>query len=108
MFFRKEGRGIYNKKKLKKEIYNKIDKTIASEIEKADRYLKLVSLFHSLDDYIDEFGEMVVIQNGAQTFLKPNPAIQEKLKINSQILALERSFFDLKQPETKSKGGDLL
>lgn len=35
---------------------------------------------------------MVVTENGAQKFTKPNPAIAEKVKINTSILHIEKSF----------------
>lgn len=97
-------------KKLKKELLKKIDKDSQRELEKVDRYLNLVDIFYDLDNSIKESGTMVVTKNGAQEFLKPNPAISEKTKINTQLLALERSFeFGSPLPEGAAKdGSDLL
>ena len=35
---------------------------------------------------------MVETKNASQSFLKPNPAVAEKNKINASLLAIEKSF----------------
>lgn len=82
----------YSLKKLEAELISKIDINSQMESEKVKRYLNLVKLFYDLDKSISETGAMVVTENGAQKFLKPNPAIQEKNRINAQLLSIERSF----------------
>lgn len=82
----------YSLKKLETELISKIDINSQMESEKVKRYLNLVKLFYDLDKSISETGAMVVTENGAQKFLKPNPAIQEKNRINAQLLSIERSF----------------
>ncbi|MFQ3853704.1 hypothetical protein ABLV90_09690 [Staphylococcus sp. 2S1] len=37
-------------------------------------------------------GTLVETKNASQTFLKPNPAVAEKNKINSSLLSIEKSF----------------
>lgn len=71
---------------------NRIDKEDLMQVEKVERYINLVSLFNELEKDIKEHGTMVVTENGAQKFTKPNPAIAEKVKINTSILHIEKSF----------------
>lgn len=82
----------YTLKKLETELLSKIDMNSQMELEKVKRYLNLVKLFYDLDKSISENGAMVMTENGSQKFLKPNPAIQEKNRINTQLLSIERSF----------------
>ncbi len=82
----------YTVKKLEKELLSKIDTGSQKELEKVNRYINLIKIFYELDKSIDEDGAMVLTENGAQKFLKPNPAIQEKNRINAQLLSIERSF----------------
>ena len=89
----KGGRVVkYNLKKLEKELAGRIDKDSQVQREKVARYLSLVATFYDLDKYVEEKGPIVITQNGCQQFIKANPAIQEKNKINMQLLAIEKSF----------------
>jgi phage terminase small subunit len=71
---------------------NRIDKEDLMQVEKVERYVYLVQLFNDLEKDIKEHGRMVVTENGAQKFTKPNPAISEKVKINTAILHIEKTF----------------
>lgn len=77
---------------LKKQLMGRIDKEDLMQVEKVERYVNLVSLFNELEKDIKEHGTMVVTENGAQKFTKPNPAIAEKVKINTSLLHIEKSF----------------
>ena len=89
----KGGLGLgYTVGKLEKELLTKIDTGSQKELEKINRYINLIKLFYELDKSIKRDGAMVLTENGSQKFLKPNPAIQEKNRINTQLLSLERSF----------------
>jgi len=47
---------------------------------------------------------MIKVVNGNQEFLKPNPAISEKVKINTALIKLDE-FFEEKRAE-KGKNND--
>lgn len=98
--------------KVRSELMNKIDHTNEIEIEKVDRYINLLNIFYQLDESIAELGPIITTINAAQRFTKPNPAISEKNKISSSLLALEKSFNftakEDKKPDNTTKGIDAL
>lgn len=98
----------YNIKKLEKELTTKVDTESQKEIEKINRYINLLEIFYELDESIKEDGSMVITENGSQRFLKPNPAIAEKTKINTQLLAIERSFIFIDDNDRPDDGSDLV
>lgn len=98
---------MYNIDELEKELLSKIDTASQKELEKVNRYINLIRLFYDLDESIKTEGAMVMTENGAQRFLKPNPAIQEKNRINTQLLSIERSFTFVDDNE-RLDGSDLL
>ena len=101
---------LYTKKKLRDELLSRIDSNSQKELEKVERYLNLVNIYYSLDESIKEQGSMVITENGAQRFLKPNPAISEKNKISTSLLALEKSFVFVDNDPVKEvpDGSDLI
>lgn len=95
--------------KLYAELTEKVDSSNQLELEKVKRYINLVTLFYQMDLYIKEHGPVVVTKNGAQEFMKVNPAIQEKSRINAQLLNIEKSFcFDIDNSPDLSDGSDLI
>jgi phage terminase small subunit len=84
-------------KQLKSELLKQIDKKSKIQLEKVERYLNLVGIYYKLDESIDEHGVMITIINGSQQFTKPNPAIAEKNKVNSSLIALGKDL-GLAQP----------
>lgn len=98
----------FSLKKLKKELLSKIDNTDQLQLEKVQRYLNLVEVFYKLDKYIQEQGLVVLTVNGSQEFLKTNPALQEKNKVNSQILAIEKTFDFKVDNKIQDDGSDLI
>lgn len=52
-------------------------------------------------------GAVVVTENGSQKFTKTNPAIQEKNRINTSLLSIERSFI-FKGENDNQDGSDLI
>jgi hypothetical protein len=97
----------YEIEKLEEELLSKIDTGSQKELEKVNRYMNLIRLFYDLDESIQQDGAMVLTENGSQRFLKPNPAIQEKNRINTQLLSIERSFIFVNQDDMLD-GSDLL
>ena len=89
-------------KKLKRELRLLIDEDNEIEVEKVDRYLNLVSIFYDLDKSIKDKGVMVETVNANQTFLKENPAVTAKTKVNASLLKLD-VFFDKKREEYEAK-----
>ncbi len=92
------------KSKLEIELLGLINEKSASEIEKVERYCSLVRISRNLDKSISKDGTMIKVVNGNQEFLKPNPAISEKVKINTALIKLDE-FFEEKRAE-KGKNND--
>nr|WP_144940203.1 P27 family phage terminase small subunit [Paenibacillus sp. 32O-W] len=70
----------------------RIDRKSKVQVEKVERYINLVEIYYMLDETIEEYGVMVTTENGAQKFTKPNPAIAEKNKVNSSLIALGKDM----------------
>lgn len=79
-------------KQLKSELLKQIDKKSKIQLEKVERYLNLVGIYYKLDESIEEHGVTITIINGSQQFTKPNPAIAEKNKVNSSLIALGKDL----------------
>lgn len=97
----------YNAEKLKEELLSKIDTSSQKELEKVNRYMNLIYIYYELDESIEIDGAVVVTENGSQKFTKTNPAIQEKNRINTSLLAIERSFI-FKDQDNPLDGSDLI
>lgn len=78
--------------KLKTQLMSRIDTDDLVEVEKVERYISLVKLNKELDRDIKREGATVVTENGAQRFVKSHPAVTDKMKVNTQLLAIEKSF----------------
>lgn len=79
-------------KKVKKELLNRVNADDSIQLEKVDRYINLLELYYKLDESIEDLGTMITTENGSQRFTKPNPAIAEKNKINSSLIALGKDL----------------
>lgn len=88
-----------NKAKIKNYLLEKIEKDNPIQVEKVERYLNLLTIFYDLDKDIKAKGLMVETVNASQTFLKPNPAIAEKNKVNTSLISIEKSLGLNKQNE---------
>lgn len=62
------------------------------EVEKVERYVDLVKLYKKMNSAISKHGPMIEVENGSQKFLKPNPAIAEKVKLSRAIIALGKDL----------------
>lgn len=78
--------------KLLKQLMSRIDNDDLVEVEKVERYISLVKLNKELDKDIKREGATVVTENGNQRFVKSHPAVNDKMKVNAQLLAIEKSF----------------
>ncbi|VDG18303.1 gp1 protein [Lactobacillus plantarum JDM1] [Lactiplantibacillus mudanjiangensis] len=94
-----------NQAKIRKELLSKIDQSSAVEREKVDRYISLLKVFYKLDRLIKPDNVMIKIENGKQVYWKSNPAIAEKNRINTALIALEKDFkysvLPTEKPKTK-------
>lgn len=81
-----------NISKLQKQLMSRIDMDDLVEVEKVERYISLVKLNKQLDKEIKKEGATVITENGSQRFVKSHPAVNDKMKVNAQLLAIEKSF----------------
>lgn len=96
-----------NKRKIETYLLSKIEKDNPVQIEKVERYLNLLDIFYKLDADIKKKGLMVETKNASQSFIKPNPLIAEKNKVNTSLLAIEKSFgFEKKEVEDDKPSND--
>lgn len=88
---------------LKKQLLARIDKEDLLEVKKVNDLIRLHELDAECDKVIDRDGVSIVIENGSQKFIKSHPSMNEKMKINAQKIALEKSIkFKLKPTPTPS------
>ncbi|GAX47299.1 P27 family phage terminase small subunit [Pseudolactococcus reticulitermitis] len=92
------------KTKLELELSKLIDKNSASDVEIMRRYLSLVDTYKKLDKSIEKNGVMISVKNGKQNFLKSNPAVSEKVKVNAALIKLGE-FFEKKRLEKSAEKG---
>lgn len=101
---------------LKKQLLARIDTEDLLEVKKVNDLIRLHELDAACDEVIDRDGVSIVIENGSQRFIKSHPSMNEKMKINAQKIALEKSIkFKLKTApapasivEGKPKRGSLI
>ncbi len=102
---------------LRKQLFARIDTEDLLEVKKVNDLIRLHELDAECDKVIDRDGVSIVIENGSQKFIKSHPSMNEKMKINAQKIALEKSIkFKLKATpapasssvEGKPKRGSLI
>lgn len=81
-----------NLEELRKQLLEKIDTTDLLQVKKVNNLIRLYELDAECDEAIDRDGVSIVIENGSQRFIKSHPSMNEKMKINSQIIALEKTI----------------
>ena len=96
---------MYTKAKLKEQLTALIEPDNAVHLEMVKRYINLVTYFYELDKAIKKEGVMVETVNASQTFLKANPALAEKTKINAQLIKLIQ-WFDKRAEMLAAKTGE--
>ena len=86
-----------NLDELKKQLLARVDTNDLLEVKKVNNLIRLYELDAKCDEVIDRDGVSIIIENGKQKFIKSHPSMNEKMKINAQIIALEKSIkFKLK------------
>lgn len=102
---------------LRKQLLARIDIGDLLEVKKINDLIRLHELDAECDKAIDRDGVSITIKNGSQKFIKSHPSMNEKMKINAQKIALEKSIkFKLKPVPTpaptsvdgKTKRGSLI
>lgn len=78
--------------RLHNQLMSKIDTEDLMEVKKVQRYIKLLELDQLCDEAIKNDGATIVIENGSQRFVKSHPSMNDKTKINSQLIAIEKTF----------------
>ncbi|PKR82572.1 hypothetical protein [Heyndrickxia camelliae] len=90
-----------NLKNLKKQLLARIDTDDLLEVKKVNDLIRLHELDAECDKAIERDGVSIIIENGSQKFIKSHPSLNEKMKINAQKIALEKSIkFKLKSTTT--------
>lgn len=90
---------------IRNELLKRIDRKSKVQVEKVERYVNLVGIYYMLDNAIEEYGVMITTENGSQKFTKPNPAIAEKNKVNSSLIALGKDLgLDIPMPPPENNG----
>ncbi|MFG3613103.1 terminase [Rummeliibacillus stabekisii] len=86
-----------NFEELKKQLLERIDTDDLLEVKKVNDLIRLHELDAECDKVIDRDGVSITVENGKQKFTKSHPSMNEKMKINAQKIALEKSIkFKLK------------
>ncbi|QOK28055.1 terminase [Cytobacillus oceanisediminis] len=82
---------------LRKQLLSRIDTDDLLEVKKVNDLIRLHELDAACDEVIDRDGVSITVENGKQKFTKSHPSMSEKMKINAQKIALEKSIkFKLK------------
>ena len=79
-------------KMLEQQLLDRIDNDDLLEVKKVKRYIKLLELDTQLNEQIEADGITLVTENGQQRFVKSHPLLNEKAKLNSQLIALEKTI----------------
>lgn len=103
---------------IKQQLLDRIDTSDLLEVKKIERYCNLLELDEECNAAIKKAGASIIIKNGSQEFIKSHPSMNDKIKINAQLIALEKSIkfkTEIKQPpsaassvEGNSKRGGLI
>lgn len=88
-------------RKLEQQLLSRVDPDDLNEVKKIKRYIQLLKLDAACDVAIKKDGATITVENGNQRYIKTHPAMTEKMKINTQLIALEKSIkFKLKTAPT--------
>ena len=78
--------------KLRDQLMSKVDTEDLMEVKKVQRYINLLEMDHLCNEAIKLDGATIIIENGSQRFVKSHPSMNDKTKINSQLIAIEKTF----------------
>lgn len=77
---------------LREQLMKKIDTSNLIEVEKVNRYIEHIESYRRMEEIIKREGESVTTINASQEFIKAHPLLNEKNKVNTAIINIERSF----------------
>lgn len=89
--------------KLKEQLEEYIDIDDFQEVEKVERYIDLVKTFRKIKNKVNKDGPSVTVINASQEYTKSHPLLADMARINTSLLALEKSIFGVK---TTSENGN--
>lgn len=78
--------------KMKEQLLSRIDQDDLLEINKVERMIGFMKDLQKCDEKIEAEGISQITENGSQRFNKSHPLLNEKIKINGQIIALEKTI----------------
>src|SRR5699024_7605251 len=81
-----------NIEKLRGQLMEKIDQDNLLEVEKVNRYIEHIESDRRMEKIIKEEGESVTTINATQEFVKADPLLKVKNKVNASIMNIEKSF----------------
>ena len=81
-----------NLNELRGQLMARIDDTDLLEVKKIENLIKLYELDAECNAAIKKDGAKIIVKNGSQEFIKSHPNMNDKMKINAQIIALEKSI----------------
>ncbi|MHA3066585.1 P27 family phage terminase small subunit [Lacticaseibacillus saniviri] len=109
LFFIVKGGGHMSLSGIKNELMTKINPESEIEVEKVDRYVSLVKLYQKLQKEANK-NPVIVVKNGAQEYVKTNPALNDMNKISTSLIALGKDMGLASAPplpDNDNAGGDL-
>lgn len=77
---------------LKKQLLSRIDTEDLLEVNKVERMIKLLDDMQKCDAEIKKEGISIIVENGSQRFIKSHPSLNDKVKINAQLISLEKTI----------------
>lgn len=84
-------------------LMSRIDTSNPVEVEKVGRYLKHIEMYRRMERTVKREGVSVTTENGAQTFVKSHPLLNEMNKVNSSIMNIEKTFNFVDGEDNKPK-----
>ena len=94
--------------KIRTQLMSRINTDDLMEVKKVNRYCELLELDIKCQEAIAAEGVSIVIENGSQRFVKSHPSINDRLKINAQLIALEKSIIFKTEEKGELDGGGLI
>lgn len=88
--------------KMKEQLLSRIDQSDLLEVNKVERLIMFMNDLKKCDEKINAEGISQITENGSQRFNKSHPLLNEKIKINAQIIALEKTINFISEAEIKT------
>lgn len=80
-------------KKIRESMLEKVDDSDFLVIEKIERYIALVKKYRQLITAINKDGITISVNNSSQQYIKTHPSMTDVIKINKELLLLEKAIF---------------